>query len=55
MGRSSGIISKLGKYLLNFLPIEDVCPAEPHKKYEFVQKLRDKGLSEKVALGSVME
>ena len=30
--------------------IEDICPAEPRKKYEYIQRLREVGLSEKAAL-----
>ena len=37
------------KNLFEYLPVEDVCPAEPHKKYEYIQKLRETGLSMKVA------
>ena len=32
-----------------YLPVEDVCLAEPRKKYEYIQKLRETGLSLKVA------
>lgn len=33
-----------------YLPVEDVCPAEPRKKYEYIQKLGETGLSLKAAL-----
>ena len=32
------------------LYIEDVCPAEPCKKYEYIQTLKEVGLSIKAAL-----
>lgn len=31
-----------------YLPVDDVCRAEPRKKYEYIQKLRETGLSMKV-------
>lgn len=37
------------KYPFEYLPVEDVCPTEPRKKYEYIQKLRETGLSMKVA------
>lgn len=38
------------KSLFEFLVIEDLCPAEPLKKYEYIQRLREVGLSENAAL-----
>ena len=38
------------KSLFEYLVIEDICPAEPRKKYEYIQRLREVGLSEKAAL-----
>ena len=32
-----------------YVSVEDVCPAEPHKKYEYVKKLKETGLSMRVA------
>lgn len=39
------------KYPFEYLPVEDVSPTEPRKKYmyEYIQKLRETGLSMKVA------
>ena len=36
--------------LFEYLLIEDICPTEPRKKYEYIQKLRETGLSVKAAL-----
>ena len=36
--------------LFEYLLIENICPTEPHKKYEYIQKLKEKGLSVKAAL-----
>ena len=38
------------KGLFECMIVEDVCPAEPRKKYEYIQKLRETGLSTKAAL-----
>ena len=35
--------------LFEYLLIEDVCPAEPRKKYEYIQILKEVGLSVKAA------
>lgn len=37
-----------GEKSFEYLPVDDVCPAEPCKKYEYIQKLRETGLSMKV-------
>ena len=36
--------------MFEYLLIEDICPTEPRKKYEYIQKLRETGLSVKAAL-----
>ena len=33
-----------------YLFIENICPTEPRKKYEYIQKFRETGLSVKAAL-----
>ena len=33
-----------------YLLVEDISPAEPCKKYEYIQKFKEVGLSEKAAL-----
>ena len=38
------------KGLFEYLLVEEVCPAEPRKKYEYIQKLRESGLYMKAAL-----
>ena len=38
------------KSLFEYLPVEEVCSAEPRKKYEFIQKLKETGLSAQAAL-----
>ena len=41
-------LSKKEEY--NFFVFEDLCPAEPRRKYEYLKRLKSRGLSESVAL-----